>query len=52
MGWHKRDDTFALEIEFIEAATVSKRTMLKTLASIYDYLDLMSLIRVEGKHLY
>ena len=33
-------------------ATISKRTMLKTLASIYGSLGLMPPILVEGKHLY
>ena len=52
MGWNKKDDTFAVEIEIKMTATISKRTMLKTLASIYDSLGLMSPVLVEGKHLY
>ena len=52
MGWNQKDDTFAVEIEIKMTATISKRTMLKTLASIYDSLGLMSPVLVEGKHLY
>ena len=50
--WNKKDDTFAVKIEINATATITKRTMLKTLASIYDPLGLMSPILVEGKHLY
>ena len=31
VGWNKKDDTFAVELEINEAPIVSKRTMLKTL---------------------
>ena len=36
VGWNKKDDTFALEIEINETATITERPMLKTLASSYD----------------
>ena len=52
VGWNKKDDTFAVELEINEATIVSKRTMLKTLASFCDPLGLMSPILVEGKHSY
>jgi len=34
--WNKKDDTFAVEIEINETATITKRPMLKTLTSSYD----------------
>ena len=52
VGWNKKDDTFEVEIEINVTATISMRTMLKTLASIYDPLGLMSPILVEAKHLF
>ena len=52
VGGNKKDDTFTVEIEINKTATISKRTMLKTLSSIYDPLGLMSAILVEEKHLY
>ena len=43
---------YAVEIEVKELETVTKRLMLKTLASIYDPLGIISPMLVEGKHLY
>ena len=51
VGWNQEDDTFAVEIEINETATITKRAMLNTLASIYDPLGLMSPILVEGRHI-
>ena len=42
----------AVETEVKELGTVTKTLMLKTLASIYDPLGIMSPMLVEGKHLY
>ena len=50
--WNKCDDTYAIEVELKEVETVTKRLMLKTLASIYDPLGIISQKIVEGKHLY
>ena len=50
--WNKCDDVYAVEIEVRELETVTKRLMLKTLASIYDPLGIISPMLVEGKHLY
>ena len=50
--WNKCDDVYAVEIEVKELETVTKRLMLKTLASIYDPLGIISPMLVEGKHLY
>ena len=36
VSWNKKDEKFAVEIEINETATIRKRTILKTLASIYD----------------
>ena len=52
VSWNKKDNTFAVELKIKETSVVTKRTMLRTLASIYDPLGLMSPIIVEGKHLY
>ena len=52
VGWNKKDDSFAVGIEINETATITKRIMLKTLASIYDLLGLMSPILAKRKHLY
>ena len=52
VSWNKKDDTFAVEIEINMTATISRRTMQKTLASIYNPLGLMSPVLVEGKQLY
>ena len=51
VGWNKKEDTFAVDLDVKETPTVSKRTMLKMIASFYDPLGLMSPILVEGKHL-
>ena len=50
--WNKCDDIYAVEIEVKELETVTKRLMLKTLASIYDPPGIISPMLVEGKHLY
>ena len=50
--WNKCDDIYAVEIEVKELETVTKRLMLKTPASIYDPLGIISPMLVEGKHLY
>ena len=52
IGWNKNEDIYAVELELKEHFAVTKRTMLKTLSSIYDPLGLMSPVIVEGKHLY
>ena len=52
IGWNKNEDTYAVELQLKEHLAVTKRTMLKTLSSIYDPLGLMSPVIVEGKHLY
>ena len=52
VGWNKKEGTFAVELEVKETPTVSKRAMLKKIASFYDPLGLMSPILDEGKHLY
>ena len=40
--WNKCDDVYAVEIEVKELETVTKRLMLKTPASIYDPLGIIS----------
>ena len=50
--WNKCDDMYVVEIEVKELETVTKRLMLKILASIYDPLGIISPMLVEGKHLY
>ena len=36
VGWNKKDETFAVELKINEAATISKKTQLKTLGSTYE----------------
>ena len=50
--WNKCGDIYAVETEVKELETVTKRLMLKTLASICDSLGIISPMLVEGKHLY
>ena len=50
--WNKCDDIYAVKIELKKLETLTKRLMLKTLAIIYDHLGIISLMLVEGKHLY
>ena len=50
--WNKCDDKYAIEIELKEVETVTLRSMLKTLACIYDPLGIISPMIVEVRHLY
>ena len=53
--WNKRDDIFLFDMDEISSKfveTPTKRTMLQSIASIYDPLGLISLILVKMKNLY
>ena len=51
--WDKENDTFEVQIQKLaEEQTVTKRSILSKLGSVYDPLGLMSPTLVEGKRIY
>ena len=51
MNWDKQRDTFRVEIP-TERQRLTKRNILKTLASTYDPLGFISLVLLVGKILF
>ena len=50
--WNKEKDTYGVDMEIKNSTIITKRTMLKTVASFYDPLGIMAPVLIEGKHLY
>ena len=52
INWNKERDTYSVEVSYDLPASVTQRTMLKTLATNYDPVGLLAPTLVDGKHLY
>ena len=52
INWNKEKDTSAVEVSSEVPASVTQRTILKTLTTIYDPIGLLARTLVDVKHLY